>query len=146
MFGKPSLITRIAVGKSIGLVFGIFGFFLLPYLNPDVSSMFQWGILLWYITLGALIGVFGVLSYHPILKLPLPWWIRSSLLGGWMNFVLVLFTYDELEKMMLYTFGANGTFTSPFWAVGDGIIAGLIMGYVATKLGGEGKETIQEIQ
>jgi len=144
MFKKPSLITRIVIGKTLGLVFGIIGFFSLPYFYPDLSLMFQWAILLWYVTLGALVGVFGVLNYHPILKLPLPWWFRSAFLGGWMNFILVLFTYDEFKEMMLYTFGENGLFTSPFWIIGDGIIAALIIGYFATKIGGEGRSTIEE--
>lgn len=142
MFENPSLITRIAIGKTLGFFFGLIGFFLLPYFLPDVTLMFRWGILLWYTTLGAFIGVFGVLNYHPVLKLPLPWWFRSSYLGAWMNFVLVLFTYDEMQKIMLYTFGENGMFTSPFWAVLDGAIAGLIIGYFATKFGGEGQETL----
>jgi hypothetical protein len=35
--------------------------------------------LLWYTTLGAIIGVF---TWHPVLKLPLPWWIRAQALGA----------------------------------------------------------------
>jgi hypothetical protein len=142
MFENPSLITRIAIGKSIGLIVGLVGLIFLPYFAPDPSWMFRIGILCWYVTVGAFIGVFGVMTWHPVLRLPMPWWFRSSLIGGWMNFVLTLFIYDDLRDMMLQMFGPDGPLQSPFWFVSEGIIIGLIMGYFATRFGGEGKETV----
>ena len=32
MFGNPSLVTRIAVGKTVGLAFGLIGFLMMPYI------------------------------------------------------------------------------------------------------------------
>ncbi|MFT5662036.1 MAG: hypothetical protein ACI9TV_002684 [Sulfurimonas sp.] len=126
----------------MGFSFGLMGFILLPYFVPEVDLLFRWGILCWYTTLGAIIGVFGVFTYHPILKLPLPWWFRSFYLGAWMNFVLTLFTYDTLQAIMIEVFGKNGLLHSPFWMVLDGAIAGLIIGYFSTKYGGEGKDIV----
>lgn len=80
MFKNPSLITRIAIGKIIGFLFGLIGFIFMPYFFPDTGWLFRWGILLWYTTVGAIIGVFGVFTYHPILKLHFPWWFRAPLL------------------------------------------------------------------
>ena len=77
MFENQSLTTRIAIGKGIGFLFGLAGFLLLPLFLPDAGWLLRWGILLWYTTVGAIIGVFGVYTRHPILKLPLPWWIRA---------------------------------------------------------------------
>jgi hypothetical protein len=88
MFEKPSLMTRIAVGKGVGFAVGLAGFLLLPLFAPEAGWLIRWGVLLWYTTLGAIIGVFGVFTWHPILKLPMPWWFRAPLLGAWMNFVL----------------------------------------------------------
>ena len=144
MFDSPSLITRIAIGKLIGLIFGLIGFFLLPVLWPESGSLLRWGILFWYITVGAFVGVFGVLNWHPILKLPLPWWFRAPLIGGWMNFVLTFFAYDSFKAMMVYVFGSDFPFTSPFWFVLEGAIIGLIMGYFATRFGGEGRATVAD--
>lgn len=73
MFRNPSLITRIAIGKGIGFLVGLAGFVSLPFFLPDVSWLLRWGILFWYTTVGAVIGVFGVFTWHPILKLPMPW-------------------------------------------------------------------------
>ena len=141
MFGNPSLVTRIAIGKGIGLLVGILGFVFLPTFLPEADPMLRWGILLWYATFGAIIGVFGVFDFHPILKLPLPWWFRSPFIGGWLNFVLVFFAHDDMHAMMISMFGEGGMLQSPFWFVAEGAIIGFVIGYFATRYGGEGAET-----
>jgi len=143
MFGNPSLMTRIAIGKSIGFLFGLVGFIMLPYFLPEAGWLIRWGILLWYTTLGAVIGVFGVITYHPVLKLPMPWWFRAPLMGAWMNFVLTFFAYDVMQAMMTSTFGDDGVLSSPFWFTAEGAIVGLVIGFFATRYGGEGKETVE---
>jgi hypothetical protein len=142
VFGKPSLMTRIVTGKLVGFAFGLAGFLLLPYFLPEAGWQLRLGILLWYTTLGAIIGVFGVFTYHPILKLPFPWWFRATLLGAWMNFVLTLFAYNDMQAMMHTLYGSDGLLGSPFWFVLEGAIIGLVIGYFATRLGGEGTSTI----
>ncbi len=144
MFENPSLVTRIAIGKGIGFLFGLIGFIFAPYFLPEIDWLFRWGILLWYPTLGAMVGVFGVFTYHPILKLPLPWWFRAPLIGAWMNFVLTFFAFDAMQSMMLSMFGENGVLTSPFWFTAEGAIIGFIIGYLATRFGGEGKATVDQ--
>lgn len=142
MFGNPSLMTRIAVGKSIGIMVGLIGMLSLPAIYPEADLMLRWGILLWYTTVGAIIGVFGVFTYHPILKLPFPWWLRSTVLGAWLNFVLTFFAYDDMQAIMHAMFGEDGMLSSPFWFVLEGALVGLLIGYFATRFGGEGKETV----
>ena len=142
MFEKPSLMLRIAIGKGIGFLFGLAGFLLLPYFLPDAGWLLRWGILFWYITVGAFIGVFGVVTYHPVLKLPMPWWFRSTLVGAWMNFVLVFFADDVMADMIVAVFGEGGLIASPFWFTVEGAIIGLVIGYFATRFGGEGEETV----
>jgi hypothetical protein len=60
MFANPSLATRIAIGKGVGFLFGLAGFLRLPSFPPEAGWLIRWGILLWYTTAGAIIGVFGV--------------------------------------------------------------------------------------
>lgn len=144
MLEKPSLITRVAVGKSVGLVFGIIGFAFCEFFLPDTDWMLRWGILFWYTTMGAIIGVFGVFNWHPVLRLPFPWWIRAPLLGGWMNFVLTFFTYDLMQGVLADLFNENYLMTSPFWFVAEGAVVGFIIGFFATRFGGEGAETVPE--
>ena len=142
MFEKPSLVTRIAIGKGIGFLVGLIGFIFLPFFVPEAGWLIRWGILLWHTTLGAIIGVFGVFTYHPVLQLPMPWWFRAPLLGAWMNFVLTFFVYDTMKDMLVTMFGAEGVLTSPFWFTLEGAVVGLLIGYLATRFGGEGAETV----
>jgi len=144
MFGNPSLVTRMAIGKGIGFLFGLAGFIILPFIFPEADWQLRWGLLLWYTTMGAIIGVFGVFTYHPILKLPFPWWIRAPFVGAWLNFVLTFFVYDTIKAMLVTMFGDGGIFNSPFWLVAEGALVGLVIGYFATKFGGEGKETVDK--
>jgi len=145
MFDKPSLITRIVIGKSIGLLFGLIGFIFLPYFWPDADMLIRWGVMLWYVTFGAIIALAGVMTYHPVLKLPLPWWFQSPLFGAWLNFVLAFFAYDELQRMLVSMFGPGGIMTSPFWIIAEGAIIGFIIGFFATRFGGEGKATLNDL-
>ena len=142
MFENPSLMTRIAIGKTVGFTVGLVGLIFLPTFYPDADWMLRLGILFWYTTVGAVIGMFGVMNWHPILKLPMPWWFRSAWIGGWMNFVLTLFVYDQMAEIMATMFGPDGAIASPFWLVAEGIIVGLLIGFFATRFGGEGKETV----
>lgn len=144
MSGNPSLAKRIAIGKAIGFAFGLIGFFLMPYFLADAGWYPRIGILLWYPTVGAMIGVFGVFTRHPVLNLPLPWWFRAPLIGGWMNLVLTFFAYDLMQSFMTGMFGPDGVLSSPFWFVAEGAAVGLVIGYVATKFAGEGRETLEE--
>lgn len=142
MFGKPSLMTRIAIGKGLGLLIGLCGFIALPYMLPEVSWQLRWGILLWYTTVGAVIGVFGVFTWHPILHLPMPWWIRAPVVGAWMNFVLTFFAYEELQAVLQHGFA--GALSSPFWFVLEGALVGALIGFCATQFGGEGSGLVDE--
>lgn len=143
MFENPSLVTRIGIGKGIGLLIGLTGFVLLPYFWPEADWMIRWGVLLWYTTLGAIIGVFGVFTHHPVLNLPMPWWFRATIIGAWMNFVLTFFAYEAMATMLVSTFGPDSAMTSPYWFVLEGAIVGFVIGYFATKFGGEGKDTLR---
>ena len=147
MFSKPSLIMRIAIGKFIGLIFGFIGFMLMPYIWPEAGLLLRWGVLLWYVTFGAIIGVFGIFTWHPVLKLPMPWWLRAPLLGAWLNFVLSFFAYDAMQAMIIAMLGSSPAISSPFfWFPLEGAIVGLIMGFFATRFGGEGKAIVDEMQ
>ncbi|MEM7170883.1 MAG: hypothetical protein AAF530_11985 [Pseudomonadota bacterium] len=141
-WAKPSLVTRIAVGKGVGFVVGLIGFFTLPLFWPEADWLLRLGLLLWYTTVGAIIGVFGVFTYHPVLRLPLPWWFRAPMIGAWMNFVLAFFAYDQMQALLVNIFGPDGLVTSPFWFTIEGALVGLLIGYLCTRFGGEGRESV----
>ena len=133
MKNNSALITRIAIGKTIGFIIGLIGFFMLPQFMPDVSMQLQWGVLLWYITFGAIIGVFGELTFIPIINISFPWWIRNPYIGGWLNLVLCLVAYQEFEMLFKAFYESYGIFASPYWIVVEGMIVGFIIGLVTNK-------------
>jgi hypothetical protein len=133
-----SLMYRVGAGKAMGLVIGAIGFFVLPMLVDEPSLLLRTGIFLWYPTLGAIIGMFGVFAYHPILNFPMPWWLRGALLGGWMNFLLTLFAYEQICTFVIAVFGEYAEYISPFVMVIEGALIGLLMDYFLTRWFGEG--------
>jgi len=130
------LVRQIGTGKAVGLLFGLAGFLLLPVLAPGSGWLLRWGVLLWYVTLGALVGMALILTRPPVTEPPMPWWLAAAGLGAWMNFVLTLFAHDELTMVMIAMFGENGILQSPFWFVLEGAIVGLVVGYCVRRLGG----------
>ncbi len=143
MLENPSLTTRIVIGKSIGFALGLIGLIVIPFLWPDSGWMERIAFLFWYTTIGAFVGLVGVMTWHPLLRMPMPWWFSSVLIGAWMNLVLTLFIYDRLAEMMLELPVGGGLFQSPFWFVAEGAIVGLVIGYFATRFGGEGPATVR---
>lgn len=139
---KHSLIGRIAVGKLIGFLIGGLAFFMIPSVFPEAGIWLRCGVWAWYITLGAMVGLVGVITYHPVLKFQMPYWLRGIAMGAWMNFVLVLLLYPQLV-VLLDGFSVGGvSFSNPFWFVVEGAILGLIMDWAATKYCGEGKDLV----
>jgi hypothetical protein len=143
MARQPSLTKRIIVGKTIGFAFGLAGFLLLPFFDPEAGWLLRWGILFWYTTLGAIIALFGVMTKSPVLEISLPWMVRGLFIGAWMNFMLTFFAYDAMQAVMVSTFGEDGLLSSPFWFTLEGAIIGLIIDYAVTRWGGEGPETAE---
>ena len=61
---RPSLILRIGTGKIAGFAIGLAGMMTLPLFMPEAGWMLRWGILFWYTTLGAVVGLFGVFNHR----------------------------------------------------------------------------------
>ena len=74
----------------------------------------------------------------------MPWWFLVVVLGAWLNFAIRFFTFDIMRAMLTSTFGPNGFFLSPHWFVLEGAAFGFLIDYVATKFGGEGKQTMHD--
>ena len=66
------------------------------------------------------------------------------MISAWMYFVFTFFAYDVMQSMMIALLGENGWLTSPFWFVLEGALIGLLIGFLATRYGGESKETVDK--
>lgn len=146
MFGltKPSLTLRIGLGKLLGLIIGIAGFIALGWVLPEQDMMFRIGVLFWYTTLGAMIGLGGIYNQNPIFAMRLPWWLRGAIFGAWFNLLLMLFVYEELTRIMTTFFGPDSMFTSAWWIVVEGAIIGFVLDGILTTIAGDGPQSVDE--
>lgn len=136
-----SVAKRLMVSKTLGAVIGLIAFLMLPSIWVDAPMYLRVGILLWYITFGGMVGLMGLINQHPVWpSIKLPAWFRGPFIGGWLNFVLVFFAYNEMETMLINADMMG--MMSPFWFVLFGAIFGLIIDLAATKVGGDGKEIL----
>lgn len=140
MFKLQSVTGRVAVGKAIGLVVGLIVMFVLPLFGYPGFGFTGFGILIMFILMGAMIGFIGQFDRHPMLDFKMSWWMRGAMVGLSFMLMFVLLSYDSLEIVMKSSLISWTGLVSPFWALIDGAIAGLIMGYVETKMCGEGKD------
>ncbi len=136
---ESRLLNRIAIWKTIGLIFWGSAFFLMPLVFTEADTLLRFGLLFWYITLWAIVWIFGVLDKHLVLNIPIPFWIRWAFIWGWMNFVLALFMYNKLNMLMLGTFL---DWYSPFRIIAEWMLFWFIVDLIATKSIWEGKRLV----
>jgi hypothetical protein len=129
---------RTALAKGVGFIIGLIGFFLVPALVPGEGLWLRIGILLWYTTVGAMIGVLGLFDHHPFFGFPMPFWFRGIVFGGWANLLLVFLMHDRLSVIMQRLEGPLAVFGNPLWIVAEGAVVGLIVDAAATAVTGDG--------
>jgi hypothetical protein len=139
------------VAKTFGLVLGIAGYLLAPvYLGAYVSPYLQWGILLWGLTFGTVIGLMGLITECPFWKhCPIYQWSawrpiwRGGFVGAWLEFVVAVLLYESLAEMAMYL--GWGPFVEGnilLLAALEGFVWGAIIDFTATKIGGDGKKIL----
>ncbi len=139
-FQLKSLTGRMFIGQVIGFITGVVFILLMPTFGFPLFSTFGGGALLMFVLMGMFIGLMGIFDRHPVLDFKMKWYIRGAIAGFLFMFMLVLLSYESLEVIMQSTLISWTGLTSPYWAVLDGIIIGLVMAYLETKFAGEGSE------
>lgn len=139
----PAILKRTMWAKTLGFIVSLIWFFgLIATGYYDGNEMFAWGFLFWYPTVGAMVGLAGVMDKHPLLGKMWIW--RGVLLWGFMNFLLVLFSAPVLMEILAQAwFEATNTFLifGGFleWAIVWGIID-----WIVTAKFGEGKKLMKK--
>jgi hypothetical protein len=137
---KTQIAKRIAIWKNIGLIAAILWLIAIPYVFTQVENMLMISLSLWYITLWAIVWVFGVWNEFPLFQIKIPYWIRWILVWAWMNFILVLLIYNDFITLFS---GSIVEWWSPFWMVLEWAIFWLVVDYIATKYCWDGQELIR---
>ncbi len=128
------LIVSITVAKSVAFVAGVAVFLVLPKLVSELNQVHRWALLFWYPTLAGVAVASDVAEYAPLKILRPPWWLRTALIGGWLNLMVVLFAADIMRNYSLVVLLSAGTLTSPYWFLLDGAIIALASGLIALKV------------
>ncbi len=101
-----------------------------------MDPRFGLGLIFFYMMTGALIAFVGMFDRHPIFKFKLPWWLGGIAIGAGMHIMLVLLAHDQIALMLQQM--EWGTLSSPWWAIFDGMVLGVIMAFFEKKLAGQG--------
>lgn len=134
---KHSVKNRFIIGAMIGLVAGLAVFFVVPLMGAVLALKFGLGLVLFYVLLGGFIAFVGMFERHPIFNFKMPWWLRGVAIGLVFHLMLILLSYDQIT-LMVQQMDFLGM-RSPWWALIDGVLLGLIMAFTETKLAGEGQ-------
>lgn len=98
--------------------------------------------MLWYPLVGAVIGLVGIYRRHPVLLLPMPWWVRAPLVGAWINFVLAFFCFPVLVALYQDMLPSLPARAAPLLLAPKGAVVGAIIGTIATRIDGDGLQTV----
>jgi len=136
---QPTLLTRLAVAKMVGLLIGLIGFLLIPIITPGAPAPARWGVLLWYPTMGAVIAMLEVLNDTGALPWNVPWWLRGAAVGAWFNTLCVMVGDDFMAEFLANMLGPDSPFATAWLFVPEGAAAGAVIAYLVMRFGGEGR-------
>lgn len=140
MISLQSVSGRILIGKIIGLIVGLLCLALLPGIGFPVFSVFGLGTLVMFMLMGTMIGFIGQFDRHPLFDFRMPWYFRGAMVGAAFMLMFILLSYGPLMVVMQSSLVSWTGLSSPFWALIDGVVIGMIMAYTETKIAGEGKD------
>ncbi|MEM6973500.1 MAG: hypothetical protein AAF577_11905 [Pseudomonadota bacterium] len=139
MHSAPTLLTRVAVAKMVGLMIGLVGFLLIPLIVPEAPSAARWGVLLWYPTMGVVIAMLEVLDNADMLPWRISWWLRGAIVGAWFNFLSVMVGGEFMHTFVENLLGIEGPAALAYLFVPEGAAAGTVIAYLVMRFGGEGR-------
>lgn len=129
-------IHKIILGKLIGLSIALVYVILANIIiDEEISLRLQVGIMLWYTTFGAIIILARIVFDNDLLitvKFP----YGSIFIGSWLNFVILMVSYEELQQIILSLFILNKSsiFSSPLLFVLEGVIIGVVIDYLVARI------------
>lgn len=127
------IMRRIIIGKTLGGLIGGLGWVMLTLLDVDVTTRFKVALLLWYMLLGAVVAMQSMLSYHSILKVELPWWLGATVIGAWLNLILLLFIEPQIIDVSRSLFENVTWLHSSLWFVVEGGLIGWFIGLAVLR-------------
>jgi len=126
------IVKRVVVATLVGFLISLAGFFYMGSILGFNSSV-AWGVLVWYTFIGFLIGMVGTIDKHPVFGFHMIF-IRGALIAGILDLAVALMAQPEFQHFFSFL-----PFAVEYASLIEGIIVGVIIDGIATKIGGEGK-------
>lgn len=143
---NPSLASRIAFGKIIGLGIGVSIFFTLPILQSDIDLALRYGMLGWYVIFGAVIAFVGIYTKYPIFNWPIPALLRGAVIGFAMNLVLGCLIYQDMMAAFSHYTEFQFSNSMPIIQIAiEGLIWGTLIEFVLTRYVGQGDKLLKNL-
>jgi len=130
------IVKRVAVATSLGFILGILCFVYVGIIDGFGGSI-TWGVLLWYTFIGFIIGLIGTIDKHPIFGFHVIY-LRGILIAGILDLSLGLMAQNEFTHLFSFL-----PFPIEYACLLEGIVVGVIIDGIATKIGGEGKGLLE---
>jgi hypothetical protein len=119
---------RVISGTIAGLIIGLLGFFIAPLIFSEIPMHIRFGIMVWYLTMGTIIG--GV----DLLQDQIPKWLSAMIIGAWLNFVLMIFMWPTLNQLLPLMFPHYSYMHSPVLLILEGMILGTVIELIISRL------------
>jgi hypothetical protein len=128
----------------LGFIVGALALLILPLVPVATTFEFKIGFVMLIMMMSVMIGLLGVFAHHPLFPgWKLTWWLRGPMVGVLFFLILVLLAKDELGPFMSLDIVAWTGLTSPYWALIDGALLGGLIGYITTRICGEGEMPVE---
>jgi len=136
---------RLCLSKMLGLAVGLVAAAYIISFVPSLGLATALGLVLWFTFEGAMIGMAGVMTHHPIWKeWRLPAWFRGLWIGLFMHLTLFLLLHDVFDWSSVV----------PAWlpvqdplvlTMIEGALLGLFWDSFITATTGEGKALLKSL-
>lgn len=129
------VVRRVMLGEAAGFLVGLAIVVFIQTLIPGML-LFQIGLVAWFVTFGAVIGLLGFYDHVPFLDFHLPLWLRGTGTGAWFGLVLALLAYDSLEALFAQMLWLP-VLSSPWWVVPEMMVWGLLIDFAVSRVVGK---------
>lgn len=130
---KSAIFYATASAKSVTLVLGIAAWWMLEAFSSQGADAALWPVVLWYLTIGGIVGVLNIYEYERVLNIRIAWWFRAPFSALWMNLMLIAMAPNAVEH---YAVTANllGSGSAVGWFLTEGAVVGVVCGFVSQRV------------
>ena len=129
-------VRRIALAKILGVLIGLFAFYMISQHAPNAPEVLPYAFVALYLTVGGMVGAMGYYDAVPIFGFRLHPAVRGGMIGLWLSFVAYLFSWGAIGPAFEGYLGLPPALTHPVWMMIDGALVGALIDCVVSLIYG----------